>query len=81
MNQEKRNKILTASLALLSLLAMVLFYYPRDRQEVDKNIFRVKDLPSVDRVVLSSPAGQIELRYNGVRIDYDGLFEIACRNI
>ena len=65
MNQEKRNKILTASLALLSLLAMVLFYYPRDRQEVDKNIFRVKDLPSVDRVVLSSPAGQIELRYNG----------------
>jgi len=65
LNQEKRNKALVASLGGLLLLALVLFFYQSDRQEVDKNIFKVSDLSLVDRVVLSSDGGEIELSFTG----------------
>ncbi|MEQ9414490.1 MAG: DUF4340 domain-containing protein, partial [Cyclobacteriaceae bacterium] len=65
MNQEKKNKALVASLGGLIVVAVALFFYQTDRQEVDKNIFKVNDLPSVDRATLSSASGEVELSFNG----------------
>lgn len=65
MNQEKKNKTLVASLASLTLLAFLLFFYRNNRQEIDKTIFQVNDLSVIDRVELISASGNVELRFNG----------------
>ncbi|MBX2943968.1 MAG: DUF4340 domain-containing protein [Cyclobacteriaceae bacterium] len=65
MNQEKKNKVLVASLGGLLMLVIVLFFYQNDRPEVNKNIFKVDDLALVDRVVLSSVGSEVELSFTG----------------
>ena len=65
MSQEKKNKALVASLGGLIVLAVALFFYQSDSQEVDKNIFKVQDLSSVDRVTLSSATEEVELSFSG----------------
>jgi len=65
LNQEKKNKVLVASLGGLLMLVIVLFFYQNDRPEVNKNIFKVDDLALVDRVVLSSVASEVELSFTG----------------
>ncbi|MFZ1809455.1 MAG: DUF4340 domain-containing protein [Cyclobacteriaceae bacterium] len=65
MSQEKKNKVLVVSLGGLIILAVVLFFYQSDRQEIDKSIFKVDDLSLVDRVILSSASGDVELSFSG----------------
>lgn len=65
MNQERKNKVLIVSLGGLILLAVLLYFYPKERQAVDKDIFKVPDLSLVDKVVLTSPSGKVELSFSG----------------
>lgn len=65
MSQEKKNKVLVISFGGLMILAVVLFFYQADKQEIDKSIFKVDDLSLVDRVTLSSANGDVELSFSG----------------
>lgn len=65
MSQEKKNKTLLASLGGLLILAVVLFFYPSDRQEIDKTLFKVSDFSLVDRVILSSAGSEVALSFSG----------------
>src|SRR5688572_18601241 len=67
--QEKRNKQLLVSLVLLVLITAVLylFFTSEHVQQIDKTIFQVEDLKTIDRVVLASKKGKVELAYNGSR--------------
>lgn len=65
MKPENRNKLLTLSLLGLLLVALVLIFYKAGSDEVNKDIFKVASLSNVDKVVLSSPEGQVELQFNG----------------
>jgi hypothetical protein len=65
--QEKKNKRLLISLVLLLAITAFLFWFTnRDNTiHVDKEIFKVEELASVDKVVLESSQGKTELSYNG----------------
>lgn len=54
-----------ASLGGLIVLAVLLFFYQDNQQEVDKSIFKVEDLSLVDRVELLSANSEVELSFSG----------------
>jgi hypothetical protein len=63
-----RNVKLLISLIGLSVLASVMFYFSnRDSSGIDKTIFEVVDQDRIDRVVLTSQAGAVELKFDGVK--------------
>ena len=67
--QEKYNKRLFISLIGLIILTVAAWGLTgrENNYEIDKNIFRVSDLKTVDRVLLESPRGKIDLTFNGSR--------------
>ncbi len=63
-----RNVKLLISLIGLSVLASAMFYFSnRDTSGIDKTIFEVVDQDRIDRVVLTSRAGAVELKFDGVK--------------
>jgi hypothetical protein len=63
-----RNVKLLISFIGLSVLASVMFYFSnRDSSGIDKTIFEVVDQDRIDRVVLTSQAGAVELKFDGVK--------------
>ena len=62
---ERRNIRLFISLIALSVITVLLFVLGSDghRAEVDKTLFRVADQAKVDRVVMQSPKGKTELKF------------------
>jgi len=63
-----RNVKLLISLIGLSVLASAMFYFSnRDSSGIDKTIFEVVDQDRIDRVVLTSQAGAVELKFDGVK--------------
>jgi Domain of unknown function (DUF4340) len=63
-----RNIKLLISLIGLSVLASAMFYFSnRDSSGIDKTIFEVVDQDRIDRVVLTSQAGAVELKFDGVK--------------
>jgi hypothetical protein len=82
---EKQNKRLVISLVVLTAAITAFVFLDRDKQDfaVDKNLYSNIDLKSVDRVLIESPSGKSDLRYQGYRwkvndsIDADrGLVEV-----
>src|ERR1051325_9107698 len=69
MTQAKRN--IGALIVLVMLLAAVIVAYwsggTSNTMAVDKAIFRVDDLKSIDKVVLESKSGKVTLAYEGNR--------------
>ena len=65
--QQKKNVRLLVLLLILasSTSAFYFFKSPDGRLEIDKNKFSVEDLSKIDKVILESPGGTIELKYNG----------------
>lgn len=72
--QRKRNIQLLISLAsLLVITAIVLYSVAFSEQEVvDRNIFKVENLKSVDRVVLGKASQSVELKLEGTRWKVNG---------
>lgn len=54
-----------ASLGGLIVLAVLLFFYQDNQQEVDKSIFKVENLSLIDRVELLSANSEVELSFSG----------------
>lgn len=67
MKQEKKNRTLAFSLIGLSLVGIALFFYQKSGSEIDKDIFKIKETTKVDKVILASPKGEVELSFNGSR--------------
>jgi hypothetical protein len=68
MTQDKKNIRLFFSLLTL-LVATIAFYLLGNtdgRLEIDKNLFRIEDPTKINKVILESPKGKIELSYNGI---------------
>ncbi|MBL7856156.1 MAG: DUF4340 domain-containing protein [Cyclobacteriaceae bacterium] len=67
--QEKRNLRLLITLITLLLITTGVFFISGRKQTpvVDKKLFAVDDLKSIDRVLLESKSGNVELQYNGSR--------------
>lgn len=62
-----RNVKLLISLIGLTTLASAMFYLGnRDTSGIDKTMFEVVDQDRIDRVVLTSQAGAVELKFDGV---------------
>lgn len=83
--QERKNKRLALLLiAMISVIVIFAFVGTEDETfEVDKSLYKVTDLKSVDRIVLKSAKGTTDLRFQGYRwkvndsIDADrGLIEV-----
>ncbi len=67
MMQEKKNMRLLFSLIVL-LTGTIAFYFFSNRDgrlEIDKDMFRIEDPTKINKVILESPKGKIELHYNG----------------
>ncbi len=75
--QEKKNIRLFISLIVLSMLTVILFTvsYSGKSTDVDKNIFKVSDQTDVDKVLLQSKQGSIELSYNRVNWQVNKKFD------
>ncbi len=80
--QKKKNIQLIISLISLSILTLAVFWFNTKSEfiEVDKNIFKVENLKSVDRVLLESKNSKVELRFNGSRWKVNNKFD-ADRNL
>ena len=66
MQQKKNVRLLVLLLILVSSTSAFYFFKsPDGRLEVDKNKFSVEHLSKIDKVILESPGGIIELKYNG----------------
>ncbi|MBT1705669.1 DUF4340 domain-containing protein [Chryseosolibacter indicus] len=63
--QEQRNKRLFISLVVLAVITASVFYLTQQEATsfVDNNIFKVSDTEQIDRVVLDSKNGRVELSY------------------
>jgi hypothetical protein len=74
--QEKRNKRLFVSLVLLLVATSVVYLLTSDNnaQNINKDIFKPEDLKSVNRVLLESATGKVELAYNGSRWMVNGKY-------
>lgn len=67
MMQEKKNVRLLFSLIAM-VAAIVVFYLLTNKDgglEIDKTLFKTEDPTKINKVVLESPKGKIELSYNG----------------
>jgi hypothetical protein len=66
--QEKRNKKLVVSLAVLLSSIVALAYWQRsDTSHVDKNLFRVQDTQRINRVALQTGGDSVVLTFAGNR--------------
>jgi hypothetical protein len=67
--QERRNKILLASLSVLVIMIVFFAWRGReqDRADIDKNIFQLHDYSSIDKVILESGGVRTVLQFNGTR--------------
>src|SRR5687767_14357872 len=66
--QRKRNiQLLFALGCLIATTALLLFFFNRKEEVVDKNIFRVEDLKEIDKIVLTKNEKTIELKFDGAR--------------
>jgi hypothetical protein len=79
--QEKRNLQLAISLGvLLSAIAVLAVWQGNKQASVDKNLFRVADLKSVNRVALQSASDSVVLAFTGNRWRVNNS-EIADRDL
>lgn len=67
MTQENKHKALAVSALVLAALLLVLVFYKKGAPAVDKEIFNVPELSTVDRVTMVSSAGKVELSFNGAK--------------
>ena len=67
--QEKRNKRLAVLLVLLLGATASVYWFGKSESgyEVDPSMFRQADLTTIDEVVLESPSGKVNLKYQGAR--------------
>src|SRR5687767_11409563 len=67
--QEKKNKRLFISLIGLIILTGIIFWKSNQEKNfnIDKDIFRVADFKTIDRILLESSDGKVELSSNGAR--------------
>jgi hypothetical protein len=71
--QQKRNiRLLISLCVLIAITATVLFLFNRDRTTVDKTIFQVTDLKTIDHVVLEHDSAKTELAIDGIRWKVNG---------
>lgn len=78
--QQKRNIRLLISLCVLIVItATVLFLFNRERVTVDKTIFQVADLKTIDQVVLEHDSAKTELAVDGIRWKVNG--QVADRSL
>lgn len=69
-SQKKKNARLTVSLVTLIITSAVFYYFLNGRPSqvaVNPDVFHVDNQEKVDRVVLRSPQGQVELKFDGSR--------------
>lgn len=80
--QEQKNIRLFISLLILLAVTIAVYVLSHDDHEsiVDKTIFRVDDLKSVDEVVLTSAKGVVKLKYVGGRWSVNDIYD-ADRNL
>jgi hypothetical protein len=65
MTHEKRNKLLAASLVVLTLTTVVIFFTASNTgTAVNKDLFKIDDPDKITRIVLQSSKSNVELRYN-----------------
>jgi hypothetical protein len=65
---QPRNVKLLGSFVLLSAATVLVFYFINtDQSGVDKSIFKVADQNLVDKVTLTSPQANVELKFNGAK--------------
>ncbi len=76
MTQEKRNIRLLILLLVITMVTAFVYWRGKDSNSsrVDKTIFTVQDLQSVNEVTLESDTGKIELKYNGSRWMVNGRY-------
>jgi hypothetical protein len=69
LTQERKNKLLTLSLVLLAAATLTIVYFrsSADQSIVDKNLFKVTDLKTIDGITLTSTRETIQLKFNGTR--------------
>jgi len=71
--QQKRNiRLLVLLCVLIAITATVVFLFNREQATVDKTIFRVEDLKSIDKVVLERHSSKTELAINGIHWKVNG---------
>jgi hypothetical protein len=69
MRQEKRNIQLIVSLGVLIIVTVSTWYFTfyREAEKVDKNVFKIENLKSIDKVVLTSSVSSVTLTLDGTR--------------
>ena len=69
MMQATRNKALAVSLMVMVAAAVAVLWFRNtsDSAELDKNIFNDFDVQKVDEVMLRSPEGEVNLKFDGSR--------------
>ncbi len=75
MQAKKNIRLLISLLILCGLCVAFVFIGNRNTVNVDKELFRVKDQTQVDKVVLDSKQGNIELKFDGSKWLINGSFE------
>jgi len=79
-HQDKRNRALLITLLLLtSITAVYYMYIQNNKTDVNADTFRVKDLTTIDKVLLETNNQVVELTYDGVRWMVNGA--LADRNM
>lgn len=80
--QKKKNKRLVFLLIVLTAITVVVYWLSsEDRNGVaDKNIFQIADYNNIDRVMLESSDGKVELTFNGSRWRINDRYD-ADRNL
>lgn len=65
--QQRRNKSRLILLAVLTTLALIVFWWiqPENRLDLKEDLFQVEDLSSINRVTLQSDNANISLSYDG----------------
>ncbi|NJN41095.1 MAG: hypothetical protein HC811_01440 [Flammeovirgaceae bacterium] len=68
MNQQKKNGFLIISLLVLSVATVLAFYFQWDASSpLSRKIVSQEDIQKIDRVVLESTNGKIDLTFDGRR--------------
>jgi hypothetical protein len=71
--QQKRNIRLLISLCVLIVItAVALFLFNEDRATVDKAVFQVEDLKTIDQVVLERDSTKVDIALDGTRWKVNG---------
>jgi hypothetical protein len=67
--QRKKNIQLLISLMVMVSITALLFIFPTTKSgsSVDKNLFQIKNLDKIDRVILESSKGKTDLKFNGAK--------------